>query len=99
MDTNNNSNFIGGSTGILRDQRTGLYLSPSGADSLHVSGCTLQLEFDGATSTATNGRIPISEKVKAASGKGKFQPDNRNRCERYNDSDDDEWFLRIDRKK
>ena len=30
--------------------------------------------------------------------KGKFQPDNRNGCEKYNDSDDDEWFLGFDEK-
>ena len=71
---------------------------PSGADSIHVSGCTPQLEFDAATSINTNGRIPISEGLQAASGKGKFQPDNRNGCEKYNDSDDDEWFLGFDEK-
>ena len=47
---------------------------------------------------ATNGRIPISEGLQAASGKGKFQSDNRNGCEKYNDSDDNEWFLRFNKK-
>ena len=65
---------------------------------MHVSGCTLQLEFDAATRITTNGRISISEGLQAASGKGEFQPDNRNGCEKYNDSDDDEWFLRFDDK-
>ena len=60
-------------------------------------GCTPQLKFDTATSITTKGRIPISG-LKAAYGKGKFQPDNRNGCEKYNDSDDDEWFLGFDEK-
>ena len=63
---------------------------PSGADSASVNGCTPQLEFDAAASITPNGRIPISEGIQAASGKGKFQPDNRNGCEKYNDGDDDE---------
>ena len=71
---------------------------PSGADSLHVSGCTPQLEFDAATSIVTNGRIPISEDLQASSGKGKSQPNNRNCCENYSDSDDDGWFLGFDKK-
>ena len=71
---------------------------PSGADSASVNGCTPQLEFDAAASITPNGRIPISEGIQAASGKGKFQPDNRNGCEKYNDSDDDEWFLGFDEK-
>ena len=83
---------------LMRDQRNGLDLDPSGADSVHVSGCTPQLEFDAATSIATNGRIPFSEGLQAASGKGKFQPNNRNGCEKYNDSDDNEWFLGFDEK-
>ena len=29
---------------------------------------------------------------------GKFQPDNRNGFEKYNDSDDNEWFLGFDKK-
>ena len=33
------------------------------------------------------------------SGKGKFQPDNRNGCEKYIDSDDDEWFLGFGKKR
>ena len=69
-----------------------------GADSLHVSGCTPQLEFDAATSIAIDGKIPISEGLQAASGKGKFQPDNRNGCEKHNDRDEDEWFLGFDEK-
>ena len=68
------------------------------ADSAHVSGCTPQPEFVAATSITNNGRIPILEGLQAASGKGKFQPDNRNGYEKYNDSDDDEWFLGFDEK-
>ena len=98
MDTNSNSNFIGVFAGSLRDRRTGLDPDPSGADSIHVSGCTPQLEFDAATTITTNRRIPISESLQAASGKGKFQPGNRNGCEKYNDSDDDKWFLGFDKK-
>ena len=98
IDTNNNSNFIGGFASSLKDRQTGLDPDPSGADSVHVSGCTPQLEFDAATIITTNGRIPISEGLQVASGKGKFQPDNRNGCEKYNDSNDDEWFLRFDEK-
>ena len=64
----------------------------------HGNGCTRQLEFDAATSIVTNGRIPISEGVKAASGKGKFQSDNRYGCEKNNDGDDDESFLGFDGK-
>ena len=82
--------YIGGFAGSLRDQQTGQDPDPSGTDSLHVSGCTHQLEFDTTTSIATNGRVPVSEGLHVASGKGKFQPDNRNGCEKYNDSDDDE---------
>ena len=93
MDTNNNSNFIGAFAGGLWDRRTGLDPDPSGADRVHVSGCISQLEFDAATSIATNGRIPISEGLQAASGKVKFQPDNRNGCEKYNNCDGNEWFL------
>ena len=93
METNNNSNFIDGFAGSLRDQQTGLVPDPSGADSIHVSGCTPQLEFDAVTSITTNGRILISEGLQAASGKGKFQSDNKNGCEKYNDSDGNEWFL------
>ena len=62
----------------------------SGADSLHVSRCSSQLEFDADTSIAISRKIPISEGLQAATGKGKFQPDNRNGCEKYNDSDDNE---------
>ena len=72
--------------------------NPSGADSLHVIGCTPQLKLDDANSIDTNGRIPISDGLQAASGKGKFLPDNGNACEKYNDSDDNEWFLGFDEK-
>ena len=100
MDTNNKeSNFTGGFAGSLRDQWTRLDPDPSGAESIYVSGCTPQLEFDAATSITTNGRIPISEGLHAASGKGKFQCDNRNGCEKYNESDDDTWFLGFDEKR
>ena len=98
MDTSNDSNFISGFAGSLTDRWTGLDPDPNGADSTHVSGCTLQLEFDATTSITTNGRIPISEGLQATSGKGTFQSDNRNGCEKHNDSDDDEWFLGFDEK-
>ena len=98
MDTNNNSNFIGGFAGSLRDQRTGLDPDPSGADSPHVSGCTPQVEFDTATSIATNERIPISEGVKVASGKEKFHSDNRSGYDKHNDRDENEWFLGFGKK-
>ena len=58
MDTNNYSNFIGCFAGSLRDQQTGLDPDPSGADSLHVSGCTPQLEFDAASSIFTTWKNP-----------------------------------------
>ena len=54
--------------------------------------------MEAATRITTNRRIPTSEGVQAASGEGKFQPDNLNDCEKYNDSDDDEWFLGFDEK-
>ena len=95
MDTHNDTNFIGGFADSLKDWRTGLDPHPSGADSPHISSCTPQLEFDAATSITTNERIPISEGLQASSGKRKFQSDNRNGCEKYNDSDDDESGLRI----
>ena len=95
MDTHNDTNFIGGFADSLKDWRTGLDPHPSGADSAHISSCTPQLELDAATSITTNGRIPISEGLQASSGKRKFQSDNRNGCEKYNDSDDDESGLRI----
>ena len=97
MDTNSNSNFTSGFASSLRDRQTGLEPYPSGTDRIHISGCTSQLEFDTATSITTNGRIPISG-LQAASGKGKFQPDNRNGCKKYSDSDDDEWLLGFDEK-
>ena len=96
MDTSNDPNFFGRFACSLRYQRTGLDPESNGADSLNVSGCTPQLEFDAATSIATNGRIPMSEGLQAASGKVKFQPDNRSRCEKYNYSDHDESFLEFD---
>ena len=98
MDTNNDLNFIGRFAGSLRDRRAGLDSDPSGADSIHISGSTPQLKFDVATSITTNGRIPISEGLQATSGKGKFQPENRNACEKCNDGDDDELFLGFDDK-
>ena len=70
----------------------------SWTDSAYLSGCTPQLEFDIATSITTNGRIPISEGLQAASGKGKCQSDKRNGCEKYSDSNDDERFLGFDEK-
>ena len=60
MDTNNDSNFIGGFAGSLRDQRTGMDPDPSGADSIYVCSCTPQLKLDAATNITTNRRIPIS---------------------------------------
>ena len=98
MDTNKDSNFTGDFAGSLRDWQTGLDPDPSEVDSTHVSGCTPQLNFDASTSITTNGRTPISKGLQAASGKGKFQPDNRNSCEKYNDSDDNEWFYGFDEK-
>ena len=93
MDTNSNLNFIGGFADGLRDRQTGLDPDPSGADSVHVSDCTPQLEFDAATSITTNGGIPISEGLQAASSKATFQLENRNGYEKCSDSDDNEWFL------
>ena len=98
MDTNNDLNFIGRFAGSLRDRRAGLDPDPSGGDSIHISGSTPQLKFDVATSITTNGRIPISEGLQATSGKGKFQPENRNACEKCNDGDDDELFIGFDDK-
>ena len=46
----------------------------NGTGSLHVSGFTPQLEFDGATSITTNERIPILKGLQAVSGKRMFQP-------------------------
>ena len=70
----------------------------SEADIVHVHGCNHKLEFDAAASTATNRRILILEGLQTASGKGKFQPDNRNGCEKYSYGDDNEWFLRCKEK-
>ena len=69
MHINNDLNFIGSFAGSLRNRQTELDLDPSGADSLHVSGFSPQLEFDAATSIATNERISIPEGLKAASVK------------------------------
>ena len=44
-------------------------------------------------------KTPISEGLLAASGKGKFQPDNKNSCKKYNDSDDDQLVLGFDKKR
>ena len=96
METNNESNFIGGFVDSLKDQQTGLDPDPSGDDSVHVSGCTPQLEFDAASSITINGRIPILEGLQAVSGKAKFQSDNINGFEKYNDTDDNKWFLGFD---
>ena len=98
MDTSSDSNFIGGFAGSLRGWWTGLDPDPSGAYSTHVSSCTPQLEFDTATSITTNARIPISEGLQVACGKEKFQSDNRNGCEKYNDIDVHECFLGFDEK-
>ena len=98
MDTNSDSNFIGVFASSLRKQPTGLDPDSSGADSVHVSGFTPQLEFDTATTITTSGRIPILEGLQAAYGTAKFQPNNRNGCEKCNDSDDNEWFLGFDEK-
>ena len=96
MDTDNDSNFVGGFADSLR--QIGVDPDPSRADSLHVSDCAPQPEFDAATSIATHGRISISEGLQAASSEGKLQPDNRNGCERYNNSDDNECFLGFNKK-
>ena len=64
----------------------------------NVSDCTPQTEFNTAFRIATTGRIPISEGLQAAFSKGKFQPDNRNGCDKYNGSDSDEWFLGFNEK-
>ena len=98
MDTNNDSKFIGGFAGSLRDRRTGLDPDPNGADSLHVSGCTPQMEFDAVTSFVNQVRTPVSDGLQAACGKRKFQPDNRIGYGKYNDSDGDGSFLGFDEK-
>ena len=92
MDTDDDWNVIGGFAGSLRDRWTGLDPDPNGADGLYVSRYAPQLEFDATTSITANGRIPISEGLQAASGKEKFQHDNRNGFEKHSDSDDDGWF-------
>ena len=96
METNSESNFIDGFVDSLRDQETGLDPDPSGADSVLVSRCTPQLEFDAASSITINGRIPILEGLQAVSSKAKFQSDNINGFEKYNDSDDNKRFLGFD---
>ena len=57
-----------------------------------------QLEFEIAISSDTNRKIPISEDLQAASGKEKFQPDKRNGCEKYNESDDHLRFIGLNQK-
>ena len=99
MNTNNDSNFIGCFAVSLEGSIYWLHPDPSGLTAYVPLGCTLQLEFDAATSIATNGRFPISEGLQAVSGKRKFQPDKRHGCEKYNDSDNDEWFLGSDEKR
>ena len=46
MDYINNSNFIGGFAGSLMDSHCGLDPHTTETESLNVSGCTLQLEFN-----------------------------------------------------
>ena len=46
MDYINNSNFIGGFAGSLRDSHCGLDPHTTETETLNVSGCTLQLEFN-----------------------------------------------------
>ena len=98
MDTNNDSKFIGSFAASLRYWRTGLDPDPNGADRLHVSGCIPQLEIDAVTSFVNKGRTPVPDSLQAASGKRKFQPDNRHGYEKYNDSNGDESFLGFDEK-
>ena len=54
-------------------------------------------EFDADACITSNRRILISEGLQAASGKGEFQPGDRNGCEKYNDNED-EWFCGYDEK-
>ena len=98
MDTNNDWNFFGDFAGSLSNQKTGLEPDKSWTDSLYVSGCTLWLRFDAANSIAINERIPLSEGLQAASRKAKFQSDKRNGSEKYNDTDEIEWFLGFNKK-
>ena len=61
------NNNISLSFSSLRDRRTGLDPDSSGAESLIVSGCNPQLEFDAAT----NRRIPLLEVHQATFSKEK----------------------------
>ena len=99
MDTNSDSSVIDGFGGSLMDGELGwIWTQVRLTACMHISGCTPWEEFNATTSIATNGRIPISESLQAASVNEKFQQHNRNACEKYNDSDDDEWFLGVDKK-
>ena len=71
MENNNDSLSVSS----LRDRRTGLDPDSIGAESLIVSGCTPQLEFDAAT----NRIIPLLEVPQATFSKGKKQPDDNRR--------------------
>ena len=95
--TNNDSNFIGGFAGCLKYRWTGLYPDPIGADSIHVSGCTPQLEFDTATSIATNGKSLYQKVYRLPLVKESFSLIIE-MIEKYSNSDDDEWFLGFDKK-
>ena len=57
MDYINNSNFIGGFAGSLRDSHCGLDPHTTETESLNVSDCTLQLEFNSFLLT-----MPLMEK-------------------------------------
>ena len=69
MEKINNSQYVSS----FRDQRTGLYPDPTGADSSTFSGHTSQLEFN----SATNIGIPSPEATQATSGKGNKEPVKR----------------------
>ena len=71
MENNNDSLSVSS----LIDRRTGLDPDSSGAESLIVSGCTPQLEFD----VATNRRITLLEVPQATFSKGKNHPDDNGR--------------------
>ena len=73
MENNNDSLSVSS----MRDRRTRLDPDSSGVESLIVSGCTHQLEFDAAT----NRRISLLEIPRATLSKGKKQPDDNNRTE------------------
>ena len=71
MENNNDSLSVSS----LRDQQIGLAPDSSGAESLIVSGCTPQVEFNAAT----NRIIPLLEAPQATFSKGKSQPDDNRR--------------------